>query len=105
VDNTELAKAAGDAMGFDLDWVQGRLFIDCDEAFPGDCVLDTTDSANPVLNVRGAELPINKNLLTKGGRTYELEGIVVNAPLADSGAGKVYIPFQAYRCIAWGFCY
>jgi alkaline phosphatase len=102
VDNTELARATADALGVNLGWTQDRLFVECDDMFPGECVLDTvTDPANPVLNVRDAQLPINKNLLIKSGRTRELEGIVVYAPKT----GKVYIPFQAYLCIASGTCF
>jgi alkaline phosphatase len=100
-DNTELARAAANTLGVSLSAAQERLFLDCDDVFPGECVLDTTDPANPILNVRDAQLPINKDLLIKGGKTRELEGIVVYAPVT----GKVYIPLQAYLCIGWGKCF
>jgi len=54
-----------------------------------------TNTSNPVLRIGDAELPVSKNILIKDGVTYELEGIVVYAPVT----GKVYIPFEALSLI------
>ncbi|WMW23872.1 alkaline phosphatase [Methanolobus sediminis] len=99
-DNTELATYVADAFGFVLDDVSDELFVDVEEAFPGMWELDTTDAKNPVLVItyenKVAELPVNKNVMTiDGGEETELNGVVVYAPKADDGNGKVFIPQEA----------
>jgi alkaline phosphatase len=94
-DNTELATCVADAFGFELDDVSEELFVDVDEAFPEMWVLDESDAENPVLVItyedKVAELPVNKDLMTIDGETYDLEGVVVNAPMIDT----VFIPQDA----------
>jgi alkaline phosphatase len=100
VDNTELANMVAVAFGLDMADIQDQLFVDLDDAFPGNWSLDESDPANPVAKVTvgavNAELPINKNLLTiDGGMPIELEGVVVYA----SNTGKVYVPQEAVDMI------
>ena len=103
-DNTELATCVADAFGFKLEDVGKELFIDVEETFPGMWELDTTTPANPVLVIEYekdefAYLPVNKDILTIDGETYDLEGVVVNAPQADEGNGIVFIPQDAVNII------
>lgn len=104
VDNTEIATHIASKLGFKLSEVNGQLFVDVEEAFPGIWTLDRTDTRNPVLvidyNGKVAELPVNKDILTiDGGETIELEGVVIYAPKAGNGNGKVYIPLEAVDLI------
>ncbi|MDI9395421.1 MAG: alkaline phosphatase [Euryarchaeota archaeon] len=101
IDNTEIAGYVAKKLGFDLNKTNSDLFVEVEEVFSRDdgdgklneseYLLDTTNSSNPVLKIGDAELPISKNVLIKGGVTYELNGIVVYAPVT----GKVYIPTEA----------
>jgi alkaline phosphatase len=93
-DNTDLAKIAASALGFDLDETNKDLFVEAGDVF-SDYDLDKSDSANPVLKIDSFELPINKNILMAGDEVYELKGIVVYAPMTE----KVYIPMDAVRII------
>ncbi|WP_319506081.1 alkaline phosphatase [uncultured Methanolobus sp.] len=109
-DNTELATYVAEAFGFVLDDVSEELFVDVEEAFPGMWELDTTDTKNPVLvityNNRVAELPVNKDVMAiDGGEEIDLDGVVVYAPKADDGNGKVFIPQDAVDTLKdknWG---
>jgi alkaline phosphatase len=98
-DNTDLAKHQASMMGFDLEALNRRLFIDAERVF-SNANLDTADAENPVLRVGpNAELPISKNILRMNGNEYELEGLVVYTPATN----KVYIPMQAVNWITgWG---
>jgi alkaline phosphatase len=87
-------------MGFDLEKLNRRLFVEAAEAFEaGNVALDKSDPANPVVKIasggKTAELPVNKNLLKMGEKMYALEGVVVYAP----NTGKAYIPLQAVNMI------
>lgn len=104
VDNTEIATHVASKLGFELSEVNKELFVDVEEAFPGAWTLDKTDSKNPVLvinyNGKVCELPVNKDILTiDSEEETELEGVVVYAPKAGNGIGKVYIPQEAVDII------
>jgi alkaline phosphatase len=98
-DNTELASLTAGTLGLDLAQATGRLFVDLATVFPGFSV-DASDRANPVIRI-GPDivLPVNKDILVIGGRTQRLSGIVVYAPKAGAGAGKVFIPRDAVELI------
>jgi alkaline phosphatase len=96
-DNTGLAGITADALRFSLQEMNRRLFVDVAEVFP-DYELDLTGPENPVLKVRGAEMPISKDRLKTNGKEYDLEGLVVYAPMTE----KVYIPREAVRLIRKG---
>jgi alkaline phosphatase len=96
----EIGRVCAAAMGFDLEKLNRRLFIEAAEAFEaGNVALDKSDPANPVVKIasggKTAELPVNKNLLKMGEKMYALEGVVVYAP----NTGKAYIPLQAVNMI------
>ena len=93
-DNTDLAKITAEALGFDLEDINKELFVEVGKIYP-DYILDKSDTANPILKINNFELPISKNLLITDDKTYELDGIVVYAPLTE----KVYIPEQAVNLI------
>jgi alkaline phosphatase len=95
MENTELAEWCAKEMGIRrMEKIQDLLYVDCDDAF-SEWSLDMSDSENPVLVVGIARLPVSKDLLYKGGRVYQLQGIVVYAP----ATGKVYVPLQAVKMI------
>jgi alkaline phosphatase len=90
-DNTDFARIVADAFGFDLAQINFMLFFDVDKYFPGSYVIEKTDPANPVLRLFGAEMPLSKNIIRIKGNTYEMEGLVVYAPVTN----RIYIPYQA----------
>ncbi len=100
VDNTEIATYIAEEFSFSLDNTTDKLFVDVDEVFPGNYVLDNTDPKNLVLNIGDYKLPVNKNtLINSTGVEYKIEGIVIYAPKGNDGKGKVYIPQQAVDLI------
>ena len=50
---------------------------------------------NPVLKVKGAELPISKDYMIYRGRTIQLPGITVYAPNTE----KVYVSQKALKIL------
>ncbi len=98
-DNTELAIMIAQALDLDLTQATGRLFVDLATVFPGFSV-DASDRANPVIRIGpDTVMPVNKDILVIGSQTYRLSGIVVYAPKAGAGAGKVFIPRDAVALI------
>ena len=100
VDSPEIGRIAARALGLDLEKLNERLFVDAKKALAdGKVTLDTADKQNPVVVIefqgKTARMPVNKNLLKLGGKTIELEGVVVYA----SDTGKSYVPAQAVRMI------
>jgi alkaline phosphatase len=100
LDAPDIARVCAAAMGFDLEKLNRRLFVEAGEAFEGgSVVVEKSDPANPVVKIAAgvkiAELPVNKNLLKLGEKMYALEGLVVYAP----DTGKAYIPLQAVKMI------
>lgn len=102
-ENTALAHHMASVMGFDLQALQERLFVDAAPSLAAlglMAELDRTQAANPVLRVRNSQgeevrLPIHKNELLTAERTHELEGVVV----WSDQTGKVYVPRQALTLI------
>lgn len=98
VENTRIAYHTAESMGFDLDRIDERLFVEAGELFKGidaNISIDRKDQANPVLvvekNGKTARLPFSKNLIEVNAKSFEMTGIVV---LAEK-SGKVYLPRQA----------
>ncbi|MGD6934932.1 MAG: alkaline phosphatase [Candidatus Bathyarchaeia archaeon] len=102
-DNTDMAKIVADTLGFSLKQAQNKLYVNVSAAFkPNQWTLNTTDPANPVLQItlngKTAYLPTSKDVMTIKysygfTRTYNLEGLVVRAPMID--ANQVFVPQQA----------
>ncbi|MBD3346877.1 MAG: alkaline phosphatase, partial [Chitinivibrionales bacterium] len=93
LDNTDLAKKIARKMGCNLRRTTKDLFVEVSSR--PDYELDETDPANPVVKIGDAQLPVSKDLVMVGGSTYQLNGIVVHAPMT----GKTYIPKQALDII------
>ncbi|MHC1746562.1 MAG: alkaline phosphatase [Negativicutes bacterium] len=98
IENTDIARITAKGLGFDLDKVNDKLFVDASKAFGeigAKISIDRSDPQNLVLIAEKgrikAEMPFSKNILKIGEKTYELNGITVFAPKT----GKVYIPQQA----------
>ena len=108
IDNTDLAQACQywGGLGPDsLDKLSEMLYVNVEEAFPGEWTIDTTDAENPVLVVREHfRLPISKDMLSVLGVDLYLGSLVVSAPLRDGDAltivqERVYIPRLAVNYI------
>jgi len=96
--NTDIAKISAAALGFDLNEVDSKLFVEATAAFSPLGATTTIDKSVPG-NIKlvvsngnfTAEFPCSKNLLILNKKTYELNGLTVYAAKTD----KVYIPVQA----------
>ncbi len=100
VDAPDIARVCAAAMGFELEKLNRRLFVDAAQAFPGRVAVDRSQPANPVVKIATAagltaELPANKNFLKLGEKVYPLEGVVVYAKDTE----RAYIPQQAINLI------
>jgi alkaline phosphatase len=98
VENTDIAKLMANVMGFDLEELTNKLFLDAESAYRpiGAAVtIDKTNAANPVLVVTHmgstAELPVNKNIIRINGKEYELDSVIVESN------GKFYVPEEAVK--------
>jgi alkaline phosphatase len=100
LDAPDIARVCADAMGLNLEQLNRRLFVDSAKAFADATVTeDHTDAANLVVKIdyqgKTTELPVNKNVITFGERSYVLEGVVVYS----AKTGRAYIPQQAVNMI------
>ena len=102
IDNTDLALMAAEAMDVDLDKTTSALYVDLDTV-TDDYVIEgdptNTDDygmiENPVLKIRGAELPISKDFMVYKGKTIFLPGVTVYAPHTE----KVYVSQKALKVL------
>ncbi|MES5955550.1 alkaline phosphatase [Bacillus fungorum] len=98
IQNTDIAKAMAKAMGFNLEEVTNKLFVESESAFKENgatVTIDKTDAENPVLIVKRnnvkAQLFVNKNIIRIKNKEYELGSVVVESN------GKFYVPEEASR--------
>ncbi|HDX9613780.1 TPA: alkaline phosphatase [Bacillus toyonensis] len=98
IKNTDIAKTMAKAMGFNLEEVTNKIFLESEQAFKriGATVsIDKTDVANPVLVVNHnkveAQLSVNKNIIRINDKEYELGSIIVESN------GKFYVPEEAIQ--------
>jgi alkaline phosphatase len=98
IQNIDIAKTMAKAMGFNLEEVTNKIFLESEQAFKriGATVsIDKTDVANPVLVVNHnkveAQLSVNKNIIRINDKEYELESIIVESN------GKFYVPEEAIQ--------
>ncbi|UOB76807.1 alkaline phosphatase [Bacillus sp. ZJS3] len=96
IQNTDVAKTMAKAMGFNLEEVTNKLFVESELAFKQNgatVTIDNTYVANPVLVVKRknveAKLFVNKNIMRINNKEYELESVVVESN------GKFYVPEEA----------
>ncbi|MFN2745430.1 MULTISPECIES: alkaline phosphatase [Bacillus] len=98
VDNTDIAKTMAKAMGFNLNKLTKKLFIEAEQAFKkagASVTIDKKDPENPVLvasrkNTK-AEMPVNKNIIKIKGKEYELDSVIVESN------GTFYVPEEAVK--------
>ncbi|WP_242289352.1 alkaline phosphatase [Bacillus cereus group sp. BfR-BA-01319] len=96
IQNTDIAKTMAKAMGFNLEEVTNKLFVESELAFKrkgATVTIDNTDAENPVLIVKRnnvkAQFFVNKNIIRIKNKEYELSSVVVESN------GKFYIPEEA----------
>lgn len=91
-DNTELARQTAAALGVDLTQATHQLFIDLSTVYP-EFKISSTQTPNPKVVIGdNIILPVHQDLLIMNGRPHRLDGIIVSAPKADNGHGKVFVP-------------
>ncbi|HDR7968845.1 alkaline phosphatase [Bacillus pacificus] len=98
IQNTDVAKTMAKAMGFNLEEVTNKLFVESELAFKQNgatVTVDNTNAVNPVLIVKRnnvtAQLFVNKNIIRIKNKDYELGSVVVESN------GKFYVPEEASR--------
>ncbi|MED3397774.1 alkaline phosphatase [Bacillus wiedmannii] len=98
IQNIDIAKTMAKAMGFNLEEVTNKLFVESELAFQQNgatVTIDKTDVENPVLIVKRnnvkAQLFVNKNIIRIKNKEYELGSVVVESN------GKFYVPEEAIR--------
>lgn len=98
IQNTDIAKTMAKAMGFNLEEVTNKLFVESESAFKQNgatVTIDNTNAANPVLIVKRnnvtAQLFVNKNIMRVQNKDYELGSVFVESN------GKFYVPEEAIR--------
>lgn len=84
VENTDIAKYVAEVLGFDLDEVTNKLFVNGKTEFEKNGAktnLNTSDKENIVFEVtKGSdklEFPVNKSYVLKNGKEVELSGVTV----------------------------
>ena len=85
------------AFGFDLNYINGRLYQRADlllEPKGMTVTIDKTDPENLALEIKSGDksaiLPVSKNVCKIGATEHKLEGLVVYVPKTD----KVFVPMQ-----------
>ncbi len=93
IDNTEVARIIASGLNFDLKEISEKLFMDVSDIFPEHEIMD--DTTGPVLKIGDYLLPINKDMVIKGEKTFQMNGIVVQSPMIN----RVFIPEEAVEFI------
>jgi alkaline phosphatase len=98
IDNTQIALMSAQAMGFRLEEISEKLFVDAEKALTalGAVVtIDETDAKNPILAAQkgniSIHIPFYKNILTIGTQEYHMPGVAVFVPESR----KLFIPQEA----------
>jgi alkaline phosphatase len=95
LDNTELALTTARALGADLAGATKRLYVDLSSVTDAYSI-DTRDAANPGIVIgRDMVLPVDKDILWIAGKPHRLDGLVVFAPMARGGEGRVFVSRDA----------
>ncbi len=93
IDNTQIAIELAKIMNIDLTMMQEELFVDAGSVFPDHKI--SNDDTGYVLETGETRLPVNKDVVYKGGREFRTKGITVYAP----NINKVFIPKEAVKII------
>ena len=112
IDNTELPRMVATMLNGDLDALTGDLYVNVEDAFPGEWTLDKSDPENSVLVVKNRfRFPCSKDLMLYKGMEFQLGSLVVYAPLRDGDASdgdihtviedRVFIPKIAVWAVKW----
>lgn len=102
IENTDIAKTVASAFGFDLNYINGRLYQRADlllEPKGMTVTIDKTDPENLALEVKSGDktaiLPVSKNICKIGATEHKLEGLVVYVSKTD----KVFVPMQTLELL------
>ncbi|MDQ5986353.1 MAG: alkaline phosphatase [Syntrophus sp. SKADARSKE-3] len=97
IDNTELASIMAAAMGFDLNRMDARLFVEARSLLKdigAEIRIDQHRMGHPVLMVekegKTASMPLGRNILKTDQAVFELKSLFIFAP----GTDRAYIPAQ-----------
>jgi len=103
IENTDVAKSAAKALGFNLSELDKEVFVEAESAFKkigAKVSIDSADKNNPVLIVtKGkttAEIPVNKNIVTIKGKDKALKTVTVQSN------GKFYVSQEAVNIVKKG---
>ncbi|MGG4467862.1 alkaline phosphatase [Paenibacillus alvei] len=103
IENTDVAKSAAKALGFNLGELDKEVFVEAEAAFKkigAKVSIDSSDKNNPVLIVtKGkttAEIPVNKNIVTIKGKDKALKTVTVQTN------GKFYVSKEAVNIVKKG---
>lgn len=105
-DNTDIAKICAQRLGFNLEDVSAKLFIDSQKAFTSlgaHVHIDETDVKNPVLVAKKGSvtvhIPFHKNKLKINATEYRMPGIAVFVPKT----GQIFIPKSSIELVKKAF--
>jgi alkaline phosphatase len=94
-DNTDIAKICAQRLGFNLEEISAKLFIDSQKAFTSfgaHVHIDETDVKNPVLVAKKGSgtvhIPFHKNILKINSTEHRMPGLAIFVP----ETGQLFIP-------------
>ena len=97
IDNSDLATISATAMGFDLNRVDEKLFVEARSILKdigAEIRIDQSHAGHPILIVekegKTASMPLGRNILKTNQAVFELKSLFIFAPVTD----KAYIPAQ-----------
>lgn len=101
-DNTDIAKICAQGLGFNLEDVSAKLFIDPQKAFTSlgaHVRIDETDVKNPVLVAQKdsvtVHIPFHKNILKINSTEHRMPGLAVFVP----ETGRLFIPKSSIELV------
>jgi alkaline phosphatase len=94
IDNTEIATSVANMLNIDLKNITDKLFVEVGSVFKDYEFVDNPGA--PVLKIGDAVLPVNKDIINKGTKNYQMDGIVIYSPEIK----KFFIPQEAIKIIS-----
>jgi alkaline phosphatase len=102
IENTDIAKMCAHRMGFDLQDVDKKLFVEAGQAFAGTgatLAIDATDPANKALvatkGTKSARIPFATDLIHLADGTKHKDATMKGIAVYISKTGKAYVPKEA----------